>query len=252
MKELIDQASEIIANSKYIVAFTGAGISTESGIPDFRSAQGIWSKYDPYEYGSYEGFLKDPTKYWTMGKESRKIIVKAEPNLAHKALAKLEHEYGKLKSVITQNVDFLHSKAGNSNVLELHGTYKRNFCMDCNGEFSLEDVLKQLDSDIMPPKCDCGGVIKSASILFGESLPADVLKEVKQEIQRCDCLIVIGTSLQVTPAASIPLLAAANGSKVIIINNEPTQSDYLGNVVIRGNATSIMGDIIGKMEKISL
>lgn len=250
MKELINQATEIIANSKYIVAFTGAGISTESGIPDFRSAEGVWKKYDPYEYASYQGFLEDPSKYWTMAKETRKIFVKAEPNDAHKALATLEQEYCKLKAVITQNVDFLHTRAGNSKVLELHGTYQKNYCMECKGKFSIEDILFQLDSNIIPPKCECGGVIKSASILFGEPLPARVFQEAKREIQRCDCLIVIGTSLQVQPAASLPLIAAANGSKVIIINNEPTNSDYLAKVVIHGNATSVMVEVIDRLEKI--
>ena len=252
MQELIDQVSEIIARSKYIVAFTGAGISTESGIPDFRSTEGIWTKYDPYEYGSYEGFLEDPSKYWTMAKETRKIIAEAKPNYGHKALATLEREYGKLKSVITQNVDFLHTKAGNSKVLELHGSYQRNFCLECEVEFSIDDVMTQMESNIIPPKCECGGVIRSSSILFGEPPPAKVLLEAKREIQKCDCLIVIGTSLRVTPAASMPLLAAAQGSTVIIINNEPTNSDYIAKVVIRGNAGLVMTEIIDRLKKIDV
>ena len=249
MKELINQATEIIANSKYIVAFTGAGISTESGIPDFRSAEGIWTKFDPYEYASYQGFLKDPSKYWTMAKETRKIVVEAEPNEAHKALATLEQEYCKLKAVVTQNIDFLHTRAGNSKVFELHGTYQKNFCMDCKGEFSLEDIGIQLDSNLITPKCECGGVIKSSSILFGEPLPAKVFQEATKEVENSDCLIVIGTSLLVHPAASLPLIAAASGSKVIIINKEPTNSDYLAKVVIRGNATSVMDKILDRLGK---
>ncbi|MHA1237053.1 MAG: SIR2 family NAD-dependent protein deacylase [Candidatus Hodarchaeales archaeon] len=252
MEELINQATKIIANSKYIVAFTGAGISTESGIPDFRSTGGVWTKFDPYEYGSYQGFLKDPSKYWSMAKETRKILEEARPNDAHKALAILEQEYCKVKTVITQNIDYLHTIAGNSKVLELHGTYHRNFCLDCMGEFSVEDVRIQLDSNIIPPKCECGGVIKSSSILFGEPLPAGVFQEARREVQRCDCLIVIGTSLQVQPAASLPMMAAASGSKVIIINKEPTNSDYLAKVVIHGNASSVLGEVIGKLGKIDI
>jgi len=252
MKELIDQASEIIAKSKYVVVFTGAGISTESGIPDFRSTEGIWTKYDPYEYGSYQGFLKDPSKYWMMAKETRKIIEDAKPNDAHKALATLEHEYCKVKAVITQNIDYLHTTAGNSKVLELHGTYQKNFCMDCTEDFSIDDVKKQLDSNIIPPKCECGGVIKSSSILFGEPLPTSVFQKAKLEVERCDCLIVIGTSLRVQPAASFPFMAATSGSKVIIVNNEQTDFDHLAKVVIHGNASSVMVKLLESLRKMAI
>ncbi len=247
MEDLINKAIAIIAESEYIVAFTGAGVSTESGIPDFRSKDGIWKKYDPYEYGSYEGFLEDPSKYWTMAKESRKMISEAEPNAAHTGLAILENEHNKLKAVITQNIDYLHSIAGNSKVIELHGTYRRNYCMDCGSDIPLEDVQKSLNSGIIPPRCQCGGVIKSSSILFGESLPEGVIQEAKQEIKHCDCLIVIGSSLRVFPVSLLPLEAAISGSKVIIINDEPTRYDYIADVVLRGKAALLMSKIINQL-----
>ena len=247
MEDLIKKAIAIITESEYIVAFTGAGVSTESGIPDFRSKEGIWKKYDPYEYGSYEGFLADPAKYWTMAKESRKMISEAEPNAAHTALAILENEHNKLKAVITQNIDYLHSIAGNSKVIELHGTYQRSSCMDCQSLIALEDVQKSLNSGIIPPRCQCGVVIKNSSILFGESLPEGVIQEAKQEINQCDCLIVIGSSLSVFPANLMPFEAAVSGSKVIIINDEPTRFDYIADVVLRGKAALLMSKIIHQL-----
>jgi len=247
MEDLINKAIAIIAKSEHIVAFTGAGVSTESGIPDFRSKDGIWKKYDPYEYGSYEGFLEDPAKYWTMAKESSKMMSEVEPNAAHTGLAILENEHNKLKAVITQNIDDLHSIAGNSKVIELHGSYRRNSCMDCGSDIPLGDVQKYLISGILPPRCQCGGVIKNSSILFGESLPEGVIQEAKQEIKQCDCLIVIGSSLRVFPANLMPFEAAVSGSKVIIINDEPTRFDYIADVVLRGKAALLMTKIIDQL-----
>jgi len=249
-EELLKKTVDIIAASDYVVAFTGAGISTESGIPDFRSPGGLWTQYDPQEYATYKAFLANPAKYWTMAKEVRKVIMEAKPNAAHNALAILENKFNKLKTVITQNIDYLHTVAGNSQVLELHGTYQWNYCMICKSKYTFLEVKKLLDREMIPPLCSCGGVIKSSSILFGESLPQQVVHKASLEVQKCDCLIVIGSSLQIQPAASLPFVAASHGSRIIIINREPTYLDYLAEVVLHDDASILLTNIIERLNKL--
>ncbi|MFX0211264.1 MAG: NAD-dependent deacetylase, partial [Candidatus Hodarchaeota archaeon] len=201
-EDKIKQAAELIKNSGYIVAFTGAGISVESGIPDFRSPGGLWEKYNPNEYATYSIFLTHPEKYWTMHMELREMVKEAQPNPAHNALATLEHEYCKLKSVITQNVDFLHSRAGNTKVLEIHGSIQTSRCLSCDKTFYFTEIEEMLDQGHIPPRCpQCIGLIKTNTILFGEQLPYDVLERSREEIIAADLLIVIGSSLTVYPAA---------------------------------------------------
>ncbi|MHA2245807.1 MAG: SIR2 family NAD-dependent protein deacylase [Candidatus Hodarchaeales archaeon] len=249
-EDKIKQAAELIKNSNYIVAFTGAGISVESGIPDFRSPGGLWEKYNPTEYASYSNFLSHPEKYWTMHMELREMVLDAQPNSAHNALATLEHEYGKLKTVITQNVDFLHSRAGNTKVLEIHGTTQTSRCLDCEKTFHFTEVEEMLDQGLLPPRCPkCNGLIKTNTVLFGEQLPYDVLEQSRNEIIAADLLIVIGSSLTVYPAASLPSIAVQNGSGLIIVNREITPLDTYADVVIRGMAGIIMPRILSVFKK---
>jgi NAD-dependent deacetylase len=249
--EAIQRAKEILKKAENVVAFTGAGISTESGIPDFRSKGGLWEKYNPSEYATYDSFLAHPEKYWEMAKEVYQLLSKAKPNYAHIALAKLEREDQKLKAVITQNIDYLHTMAGNSQVLELHGTYREARCLDCKHEYSLEDLEEFLEQDEIPPRCkECGGIIKDKAILFGEMLPDNIMNEAAPVLQNCDCLLVIGTSLMVPPGAYLPMIAASKGTSLIIINNEPTNQDHLAKVVLRGKASEIMKQLLNNKDKI--
>ncbi len=250
-EDKIKQAAEIIKNSTYIVAFTGAGISVESGIPDFRSPGGLWEKYNPNEYATYSTFLTHPVKYWTMHMELREMVIDAQPNSAHNALASLEHKYGKLKSVITQNVDFLHSRAGNTKVLEIHGTTQTSRCLGCDKTFYFTEVEEMLDQGQLPPRCPrCRGLIKPNTILFGEQLPYDVLEQSREEIMAADLLIVIGSSLTVYPAAALPSIAVQIGSGLIIVNKEFTPMDTYANVAIQGMAGIIMPKILAVLDEI--
>lgn len=250
-EDKIKQAAELIKNSNYIVAFTGAGISVESGIPDFRSPGGLWEKFNPNEYATYSTFLSHPEKYWTMHKELREMVIEAQPNPAHNALATLEHEYGKLKSVVTQNVDFLHSRAGNTKVLEIHGTTQTSHCLSCDKTFYFTEVEEMLDQGQLPPSCPkCNGLIKTNTILFGEQLPYDVLEQSREEIKAADLLIVIGSSLTVYPAAALPSIAVQTGSGLIIVNKEITPMDTYADVAIRGMAGVIMPRILTVLKEI--
>lgn len=249
-KEQITQAAELIDQANYIVAFTGAGISVESGIPDFRSPGGLWTRFDPNEYATISTFLKHPEKYWTMHKELRSTVLKAQPNSAHLALAVLEHEFGKLKAVITQNVDFLHTRAGNSVVLELHGTTRIYHCISCKAEYEYTEIDTFLATGQLPPRCpQCKGVIKSNTILFGESLPFNIYQSAREETTKADLFIVIGSSLLVYPAASLPSLAVRNGSRLIILNMEPTFVDSEADVVIHAKAGGILPKILSELKR---
>lgn len=241
--EPLEKAIELIKSSDYIVAFTGAGASTESNIPDFRSDNGLYKK-DMEEYGyppevmlSHSFFIRHPDKFYLFYK--REIVHRdAKPNPCHLALARLE-EVGKLKAVITQNIDGLHQKAGSKNVLELHGTIYRNYCLSCGKFFDLDYIL---DSKDLVPRCDrCNGIIRPDVVLYEEPLDSKVLDDSITYISNADCLIVIGTSLIVYPAAS--LIDYYNRDKMIIINKTPTPYDWKAVVVIRDNA----GDTLKKI-----
>ncbi|MFX0057547.1 MAG: NAD-dependent protein deacylase [Candidatus Hodarchaeota archaeon] len=243
MPEEIDlrKAAEIIKNSNYIVAFTGAGSSTESGIADFRSEGGLWSRYDPSIYANYQYFLKDPSKFWEMHNELVDILVKAEPNPIHHAIAKLE-ELGKVNAIITQNVDILHQRAGSGSfrdipIYELHGSYEKLECLDCRKEFHFDKVDTH---SVKYPICECGGLIKPKVVLFGESLPFGVLEGALQECRNCDCFIMVGSSLLVSPANLMPAIAKQYGARVIFINRDNTMMDHIADIFLKGNGGEIL------------
>lgn len=229
-----------IDNSSYIVAFTGAGVSADSGIPTYRGANGVWQKYDPSKFASIDYFYKDPSYYWNFFKDVRYPGLKqAQPNPAHYALAELEGK-GPLKSVITQNIDGLHRLAGSSNVLELHGNTRRIVCLKCSEKYTMDEAFELLQNQI-PPKCPvCQGLLKPDVVLFGESLPLEVLNEAQEEARRCDLFLSIGSSLVVQPAASLPDMAKDSHSKLVIINKEPTSSDFKADLVIHGSASETL------------
>ena len=227
---------------KPCVALTGAGISAESGIPTFRSKGGLWEKYDPMVYASLETFREDPSKYWTIRGEFIRDYDAYQPNKAHLALAELE-EMGIVHHVITQNIDGLHKKAGSRNVTELHGSLRETYCLQCGKEFIAPHL-----PDGMPPYCECGGVLKPNTVLFGEQLPEGALDAAYHESVNCKLMLVIGTSAVVQPAASLPVLAQQKGAKIVEVNIERAFSgaDY----VISEKAGDGLSGILEEIKKI--
>ena len=243
MMDGIELLREIVETSDRIVAFTGAGLSAESGIPTYRGAGGLWTKYDPNIYANIEHFMVDPTYYWNFFQEVRyPIISKAKPNAAHDALVELERRK-LLKTVITQNIDGLHQMAGSRNVIELHGNTRNIACMDCGKEHSMDEVYEKLPAEL-PPKCECGGGLKPKVVFFGESLPFEALEGANDAVKDCDACIVVGSSLVVYPAAMLPVLAAQNGARLAIINIDPTPLDHMAEVVINESAADVLHTVV--------
>lgn len=228
----IARISQFLAESRRAIAFTGAGISTESGIADFRSPGGIWSRYQPVLFRDFLQSEDARRQYWKMKKEGYHELKTARPNDGHRALARLEAA-GKIIAVITQNIDGLHQDAGSRRVLELHGTSRYCLCLECDARFDPDEIQKSLEAGIEIPLCNhCGGLLKSATISFGQSLPADVLTEAFDLSMSTDLVLALGSSLVVEPAASIPLQAKNNGARLVIINHAETPLDGLADVVV--------------------
>lgn len=235
----IDKLIDVIKNSKNIVLFTGAGISTASNIPDFRSANGIYSNLyngflSPEKVVSHSFFIESLKEFYEFYFD-KMVYLDAKPNKAHEFFSKLEQE-GKLKAVITQNIDDLHQMAGSKNVIELHGSIKRNYCMNCHKFYSVDEIYNKL-----PPKCSCGGVIKPDVVLYEESLnDKDIINAINY-ISNCDTLIVVGTSLMVYPAAGF--LRYFNGDNLILLNKSKTSYDNIATLVINDDIISIIEEL---------
>ena len=220
-----------INNGKYVTVFTGAGISVESGIPAFRGVDGLWTKYDPEEYASINAFIRNPLKVWSMFLSLKDTYVNAKPNYAHKALALMEKN-NIVKSVITQNVDGLHQKAGSKNVIEIHGSFNRVKCLLCG--YNMDIDVSKLDK---PPRCPFdGSVMKPDVVFFGESLPRESWISAMSETYKADVFLMVGTSGIVYPAAMLPEIAYNNGSVVIEVNPEETILSNISNLIIREKA----------------
>jgi len=247
MDDLIQQAVEDLAAAGKVTALTGAGISIESGIPPFRGKGGLWERFDPMEVAHIDALVRDPAKVWNiLVKEMKEIVDTAEPNDGHKGLARLE-EMGKLETVITQNVDGLHQAAGNTDVIEFHGTFAWQRCMDCSRKYETRDV----DISKIPPCCICGGILRPDAVFFGEMIPQDALWRSRQIASDCDLMLVIGTSATVQPAALMPVIAKESGAKVVEINPERTPlTDQISDYLIMGGAGDIMNRIVAALEKL--
>lgn len=240
----LNLARKMIENAERISALTGAGISVDSGIPDFRSEGGIWTRYDPLEHATHDSFQNEPSKFWTMGRVLAEVILKANPNKAHMALAHLEKE-GKLLGIITQNIDNLHQSAGNSRVIEIRGNYLRAYCVECGTEYFGEEVHKRVVEGEIPPICDkCKGVLKSEAVLFGEPLIKNAMSDAIGICKKTDLMLVIGTSLQIYPTAYLPTLARKSGAKVILVNLEGINRNGVADIVLPGRANEIVPKIV--------
>ena len=234
----MENLKEIINESKRVVFFGGAGVSTESGIPDFRSKDGLYNqkyKYPPEEILSHTFFMNNTEDFYKFYKDKMNSL-KYKPNITHIKLAELE-KTGKLKAIVTQNIDGLHQKAGSKNVLELHGSVHRNYCMKCGKFYDAEYVF---NSDGVP-KCTCGGIIKPDVVLYEESLKDDILEEAIMQIENCDTLIVGGTSLTVYPASG--LIRFYKGNKLILINKDKTPYVKKANIVINDNLGKVFNNL---------
>jgi NAD-dependent deacetylase len=248
MEELIRKLTDLILRSRKVIVFTGAGVSTESGIPDFRSPGGVWQKYNPEDF-YYQKFISSEEsreKYWCMSREFYEPLKNAQPNAAHHAVAELE-KMGRLDCVITQNIDNLHQRAGSSpqKVIELHGTAVSVSCLSCRKKYPREEVQAWLLRGVKVPRCDaCGGILKPDTVSFGQSMPVKETEEAFHRARNCDLFIVIGSSLVVQPAASIPLEAKESGAKLVIINREPTYHDSYADLVIHGSAGEVMSQVL--------
>ncbi len=248
---LASQVADMITNAKKAVVFTGAGVSTESGIPDFRSPGGIWERFDPRDF-TYQKFLTDPEgrkKMWLLHREG--VMTGAEPNPAHYAIAEL-YQMGKLDCVITQNVDYLHQKAGvpDEAVLELHGNNTWIKCLDCGRRYRIEQIKPRLDAGEEVPDCEvCHGLLKPEVVFFGEQLPIDTLDEATRRSQQSDLFIVVGSTLVVYPAAYMPAYAVNAGAKLVIINLSQTPMDPQAAVLITAKAGEAMPIILQRLKE---
>ncbi len=226
MLTLADLAARV-RETDAIVVFTGAGISTESGIPDFRSPGGIWTRYKPITFQEYISNETARVESWKRRLEAHETHRNAKPNIGHYFVQALDAK-DKLIGLITQNVDGLHSMAGlpEDKIVELHGSHRKVTCLECNKTFDPDEVLKRLVGDFSAPRCDaCGGILKPATISFGQAMPQDAMRQAQEWTERARVFIVMGSSLQVQPAASFPLIAKRNGALLAIINREPTLLD---------------------------
>lgn len=237
MKLLAERLADLISVAQKTVVFTGAGISTESGIPDFRSPGGVWSKYQPVYYDEFMSSHDARKRYWVMKKEFYSGMKEAKPNAAHSAVAQL-YEMKKLHGLITQNIDGLHQDAGvpDKFCIELHGTNRSVECQTCKKRFLSDEVHKRLEDGEEVPQCECGGWLKPATISFGQQLRQEDLNKAFKISSESDLFIVIGSSLVVYPAASMPESAVRSGAKLAIINRDETPFDSMAEIVIHETA----------------
>lgn len=245
MEALLREAAKIIFDSKLTLALTGAGVSVESGIPDFRSASGLWAKFDPGEYATIDAFRHNPEKVWKMLKEMDELLRAARPNKAHLGMAELEG-MACLHTIITQNVDNLHQEGGSKSVIEYHGNSSTLSCIWCGKKYRADERREEL-----PPRCQCKRPLKPDVVLFGEPIPAYALNQSYQLAASAQALMVVGTSAVVSPANSIPGIAKNNGAKIVEVNMEETHlTRTVTDVFLMGRAGEIIPALVAEVKKL--
>jgi NAD-dependent protein deacetylase/lipoamidase len=243
----IDELKRMIAAARNIVAFTGAGISTESGIPDFRSPSGIWTRYKPIEFSDFLASAEARRESWRRRFAIDETLRKATPNAGHRALARLV-EQGRMPAIITQNIDGLHQASGvpEERVIELHGNTTYAVCLDCSRRYELDWVREIFaDGERLPVCTACGGHIKTATISFGQAMPEEAMARAQAATLAADLFIVLGSSLVVYPAAGFPMAAKRNGARLVIVNRDPTDQDELADLVINAEIGAVMSHAVG-------
>ena len=243
----MEELKQLINNSAYTVVFTGAGISTDSGIPDFRSPGGLWSRLAPIDFRDFMASDEMRVETWRRKVLLDQEIGKPQPNTAHYAISQLVN-IGKVNKVITQNIDNLHQNSGLSEdqIIELHGNGTFAKCLSCDKKYQIDLVKKQFKKDNLAPVCTCGGYIKSATVSFGQSMPPEAMQAAEEVSLACELFIAVGSSLKVFPAAGFPLLARENGAKFVIINREPTDLDGYADLILNDEISEVFGSLTEK------
>ena len=243
MDERIKTAARIICQSRSTIALTGAGISVESGIPDFRSPGGLWERFNPMEYGTIGAFQANPEKVWQMLHEVSDLLASARPNPAHSGLGRLQ-ELGLIHTIITQNVDYLHQEGGATRVIEYHGNAKTLSCLWCDQRYNSDELGGQI-----PPKCSCGKILKPDVVFFGEPIPREALQQSYELASTCKALLILGTSGEVAPANTIPETAKKAGATIIEVNIETTVlTNYLTDIFLQGKASEMVTELVREVE----
>ena len=235
MEATVRRLAELVRARQPCVVLTGAGVSTESGIPDFRSPTGIWARYDPMEYATIAAFRRDPAKVWEFYALRFRALTSAEPNEGHRALAELEQR-GHVRAVITQNIDTLHERAGSQEVVEVHGSIREAECLDCGERVALVDVVELLRDRSAPPCQRCGAILKPGVVMFGEVLPEREIDRAFELAAEAGLLLVVGSSLEVHPIAGLPDTTLAAGGELAIVNRGPTPYDRHASLKLDGGA----------------
>lgn len=244
MLDTIERAAAALSAGRRNVALTGAGMSTESGLPDFRSADGLWATVDPARVASLSAFRRDPMAFYEFYRTRLSSLAGAVPNAGHRALARLE-AMGVLHLVVTQNVDGLHQQAGSRDVVEVHGNLRECRCAGCGAVRPIGEMTRRLDAGTVP-RCErCDGLLRPNVVLFEELLPVAAYERAEAACRACDVLLVVGSSLEVYPVAGLPELAVHSGARLVIVNREPTPCDPFAEVVARGNAGTVLPAIAG-------
>jgi NAD-dependent deacetylase len=244
--DAVDLAT-LIRECQPCVVLTGAGVSTESGIPDFRSPIGLWAQFDPLDYGSIEAFRADPERVWRFYAPRFSMLTSAEPNAVHRALAQLEDK-GLRRAVVTQNIDLLHERAGSREVVEVHGSIRTSTCPACREKYGLRAVLELLEQGDGAPRCPaCGAVLKPDVVFFGELLPGEAIDRAFDLARSASLLLVVGSSLEVYPVAGLPMETLESGGRLAIVNRGATPFDRRAEVKIDGNAGDVLTGALAEL-----
>jgi NAD-dependent deacetylase len=246
--DAIRELAALLRERQPVVVLTGAGISTDSGIPDFRSASGIWAQYDPMEYATIRAFRRDPVKVWEFYALRFSVLTQAEPNAGHRALAELESR-GLIEAIVTQNIDGLHQRAGSRKVLEVHGSIRTASCLECGERVSLEEVVASLRDRAAPPCPRCGAILKPDVVMFGELLPVAALERGVELAREAGVLLAVGSSLEVYPVAGLPEETVAAGGVLAIVNRGPTPFDRLAAIRIDGTAGETLAAVEAELTR---
>lgn len=240
-----------MAGAEYAVVLTGAGISTESGIPDFRSAGGLWEEHDPMEVASMATFMSEPARFWSFHRPRIAMLSDVAPNPAHRAVAELERR-GIVRAVVTQNIDRLHAKAGSPDPIEVHGSLDRGVCLRCQARVSIDELVARADAAADGvPLCGCGFPMKSGVILFGEALPAEAIEAAYLHAERADLMLVIGSSLLVAPVSGLPAVVLGNGGTLAILTESETPYDDRAQIRLHGRAAAQMTEALAALGEIA-
>jgi len=248
VQDAIRELAALLRERQPVVVLTGAGISTESGIPDFRSATGVWTQYDPMEYATIRAFRRDPVKVWEFYALRFSVLTQAEPNAGHRALAELESR-GLVEAIVTQNIDGLHQRAGSRKVLEVHGSIRTASCLECGEQVSLEEVVASLRDRAAPPCPRCGAILKPDVVMFGELLPVAALDSAVELARGAGLLLAVGSSLEVYPVAGLPEETVAAGGALAIVNRGPTPFDRLAAIRIDSSAGETLAAVEAELNR---